>query len=146
MPERLRLSRRRGARLPEGARSVARPSRHGNPFRVGDTVEVTDLDSGRLIVPGYGEYWIGDLPAPRPPMVAQLVVDARLAVALFRVEWEIRLELIRQEGADFCEDWIADLDHLRGHDLACWCELGAPCHADVLLELANTPEAWWRGL
>lgn len=26
---------------------------------------------------------------------------------------------------------------LRGHDLACWCPLGQPCHADVLLELAN---------
>lgn len=26
---------------------------------------------------------------------------------------------------------------LRGHDLACWCSLDAPCHADVLLELAN---------
>lgn len=26
---------------------------------------------------------------------------------------------------------------LRGHDLACWCPLEQPCHADVLLELAN---------
>lgn len=26
---------------------------------------------------------------------------------------------------------------LRGHDLACWCRLDEPCHADVLLELAN---------
>jgi len=26
---------------------------------------------------------------------------------------------------------------LRGKDLACWCPLGQPCHADVLLELAN---------
>ena len=26
---------------------------------------------------------------------------------------------------------------LRGHDLACWCPLDRPCHADVLLELAN---------
>jgi len=26
---------------------------------------------------------------------------------------------------------------LRGKDLACWCRPGAPCHADVLLELAN---------
>lgn len=25
---------------------------------------------------------------------------------------------------------------LRGHDLACWCPEG-PCHADVLLEIAN---------
>lgn len=31
----------------------------------------------------------------------------------------------------------ADLDELRGHDLCCWCPLDRPCHADVLLELAN---------
>lgn len=26
---------------------------------------------------------------------------------------------------------------LKGRDLACWCEPGEPCHADVLLEIAN---------
>lgn len=26
---------------------------------------------------------------------------------------------------------------LRGRDLACWCPLDQPCHADVLLEIAN---------
>jgi hypothetical protein len=26
---------------------------------------------------------------------------------------------------------------LRGKDLACWCPLDQPCHADVLLEIAN---------
>ena len=26
---------------------------------------------------------------------------------------------------------------LRGKDLACWCPLDLPCHADVLLEVAN---------
>jgi hypothetical protein len=26
---------------------------------------------------------------------------------------------------------------LRGHDLACWCPLDGPCHADVLLKVAN---------
>lgn len=30
---------------------------------------------------------------------------------------------------------------LRGKNLACWCKPGEPCHADVLLELANAPEA-----
>lgn len=30
--------------------------------------------------------------------------------------------------------WLAPL---RGKDLACWCPLDQPCHADVLLELAN---------
>jgi hypothetical protein len=32
--------------------------------------------------------------------------------------------------------WI---EPLRGKNLACWCPLDQPCHADVLLELANTP-------
>jgi hypothetical protein len=30
-----------------------------------------------------------------------------------------------------------DVDELRGKDLACWCEPDQPCHADVLLEIAN---------
>lgn len=29
------------------------------------------------------------------------------------------------------------LHELRGKNLACWCRAGKPCHADVLLELAN---------
>lgn len=29
------------------------------------------------------------------------------------------------------------LEPLTGHDLACWCPLDQPCHADILLELAN---------
>ena len=28
-------------------------------------------------------------------------------------------------------------ERLRGKDLACWCPLDQPCHADVLLEIAN---------
>jgi hypothetical protein len=32
-----------------------------------------------------------------------------------------------------------DLSALRGRDLACWCPLDQPCHADVLLYLANAP-------
>jgi hypothetical protein len=27
---------------------------------------------------------------------------------------------------------------LRGKNLACWCPLDQPCHADVLLEMANS--------
>lgn len=30
---------------------------------------------------------------------------------------------------------------LAGKDLACWCALDQPCHADVLLEIANGVEA-----
>lgn len=28
-------------------------------------------------------------------------------------------------------------EHLRGKNLACWCPLEQPCHADFLLEIAN---------
>ena len=36
------------------------------------------------------------------------------------------------------EDWLAWVKiELRGSDLACWCPLDQPCHADVLLEIAN---------
>jgi hypothetical protein len=30
-----------------------------------------------------------------------------------------------------------DIAELRGRNLACWCALNKPCHADVLLEIVN---------
>lgn len=41
---------------------------------------------------------------------------------------------IREQGG---KSLLRDLHELRGKNLACWCPLGEPCHADVLLELAN---------
>ena len=45
-----------------------------------------------------------------------------------------------------CEPSVAaSLNELRGKNLACWCKIvdqhgnAVPCHADVLLELANRP-------
>ncbi|MCC6355246.1 MAG: DUF4326 domain-containing protein [Verrucomicrobiae bacterium] len=32
---------------------------------------------------------------------------------------------------------LARIGELRGKDLACWCLLDGPCHADALLKLAN---------
>ncbi len=46
------------------------------------------------------------------------------AVALYR-----RLVTSPPPGHDYVE--------LRSKDLACWCPLDGPCHADVLLEHAN---------
>ncbi|OWV94233.1 hypothetical protein ATY81_12335 [Rhizobium sp. R72] len=31
-------------------------------------------------------------------------------------------------------------NELRGKNLACWCKHGSPCHADVLLQVANRPQ------
>jgi len=35
---------------------------------------------------------------------------------------------------DYVHAHIADL---RGKNLACWCKPGAPCHAELLLQMAN---------
>lgn len=45
------------------------------------------------------------------------------SLRLFRKDLEERLKV----EPDF-------LDPLRGKDLACWCPLDKPCHADILLE------------
>lgn len=37
----------------------------------------------------------------------------------------------------FQKNLTKDLEELRGKDLACWCALDKPCHAEVLLKLAN---------
>jgi hypothetical protein len=43
-----------------------------------------------------------------------------------------------REYLSLCPDLIEKAGRtLRGRDLACWCALDQPCHADVLLELAN---------
>lgn len=33
--------------------------------------------------------------------------------------------------------WGQLLTEIKGRNLACWCPLNKPCHADVLLEMAN---------
>jgi hypothetical protein len=35
------------------------------------------------------------------------------------------------------QDPPPDLTPLRGKNLMCWCPIGQPCHADVLLEIAS---------
>jgi Domain of unknown function (DUF4326) len=47
-------------------------------------------------------------------------------------------EPVRQGGNLYHPPSSAKIrQHLRGYDLACWCPLDEPCHADVLLEIAN---------
>jgi Domain of unknown function (DUF4326) len=49
----------------------------------------------------------------------------------------------RDEAIRRYREWLSEsgnerkLAELAGRDLACWCPLDLPCHADVLLDLAN---------
>ena len=88
-PKRVQLSRRKGWKIPPHTVSVARPTRWGNPFRVG-----VDGDAAECV---------------------RKYRDCHIA------GWERSYFISR----------------LRGKNLACWCKLDEPCHADVLLEVAN---------
>jgi hypothetical protein len=51
---------------------------------------------------------------------------------------QLAVDRYRNDLMKHQDDLLAGiLAPLRGHDLACWCPLDQPCHADVLLELAN---------
>ena len=85
--------------MPADTILVARPTRWGNPFKIGQTV----TGAGRTY----------------RCTTAEDVVQAFAAIP--------------RSAADHTE--IAQA--LGGKNLACWCGLDAPCHADVLLEIAN---------
>ena len=54
----------------------------------------------------------------------------------YRVEGRGRAEAVELFRRNFFYSGL-DATELRGKDLVCWCPLDEPCHADVLLELAN---------
>jgi hypothetical protein len=45
----------------------------------------------------------------------------------------------REQAKAQAEAFPSYYEPLRGKNLACWCPLDKPCHADALLELANRP-------
>lgn len=48
------------------------------------------------------------------------------------------VECFREMMLQSPERTASAIEELRGKDLACFCKLGEPCHADVLLEIANS--------
>jgi hypothetical protein len=64
--------------------------------------------------------------------------DRRTAVAQYRTWLEMPHALpVQHNGRTYYRPSPEDIASLRGKDLACYCPLDGPCHADVLLEWAN---------
>lgn len=110
-PIRIQRKRTKGWKMPPNTVYVGRPSKWGNPWGVNDGDE--DSPSGGLAS-------------------LHRVNSAAEAVAMFRQRLMENL-MESDESVDI-------LIQLRGKNLACWCQLDQPCHADVLLELANAGE------
>ena len=116
-PVRIQRQRTKGWRMPEGAIYVGRPAWWGNPYPIRDFGRLRAVELFRNSLMGH---W-----SPSP--FAADEPDWLINAAYRTHEW------MRQSGRR-----IENVRHdLRGHDLACWCPLDQPCHADVLLELAN---------
>lgn len=126
-PQRIQRKRTRGWRMPANTVYVGRPTRWGNPWT---------LDA----------YWDAGYSGSARRA-------AEVAVDLFRA-WMTQTRSLwggSVPGPEIHAPWDKpgvtrtppDLSALRGKDLACWCALvdeegnRLPCHADVLLELAN---------
>lgn len=113
-PVRVQLSRTKGWRKSGNTVVVARPTQWGNPFDWQEALEEWG-----------GSEW-----------------EAKAAVSMIYRDW-----LTMAEPERFHPDLrgrrvaiLANLSDIRGKNLACWCKPGSPCHADVLLELANATE------
>lgn len=112
MPERIQRKRTKGWRMPPNTVYVGRPSKWGNPWHVRDMGR-----HGPLVQDQVRNSYPSTMPIAR-----------RFAV------WKFRRFLSTEFGRK-----RFPVEQLRGKNLACWCRIGEPCHADVLLELANQP-------
>ena len=122
---RVQLRRTKGWRKPAWAVSVARPGPFGNPYRA------------EKCVGGWAVYDRGCL--------------ASEVHRGFLSRYEFRDNAIRR-AIELYRYWINHTEQVAlrnriratfalstGKVPACWCPLDSPCHADVILEVANTP-------
>ena len=131
MPKRIQMTRQRPWRTDNpDAVIVARPSKWGNPFRVeraGSCHVSTELTSQWRNGPHWHTVW--------PEGASWCYPTAAEAAARAVEVLDFRIQFAPDEVNYPTQDEIRA--ELAGRDLACWCPLDQPCHADVLLELAN---------
>jgi len=127
MPQRIQRKRTKGWRMPENTVYVGRGSRWGNPFKV------LQRDCGCWDVEDEnGVTYLLD-PSMHAPSECSGSIPKRFAA---RDAADLFLSLYVGHRV-FQERSTEELSALAGKNLACWCPLDQPCHADVLLELAN---------
>jgi hypothetical protein len=113
MPKRIQLSRAKGWRLPANAAKVDRTTHFGNPYVIGERMDMKMV-----------RRWGWHISPEGQRIVCK---DASDAVRRFEhaLQWDEAIhDYVREE--------------LCGKDLACWCALDQPCHVTVLLRIANS--------
>lgn len=116
MPKRIQRKRTKGWKMPADAVYVGRPTIFGNP------VVVNDRCTAKEAAATYGRM----LRVSQTKLASMAVYengDRAVMAGLGMIMWREKVK--------------SRLPELRGKDLACFCPLDQPCHADVLLRLAN---------
>ncbi len=139
-PKRVQMSRQHPWRAEHpDAVIVARPSRWGNWYRVTTLRKRYEENSRYVAALPDPDAWIVEHVDKRGMQWGGFT-DRSEATA-FAVDMHRRSLLATRADLDGLLHHEHYLAELRGRDLACWCPLDQPCHADVLLELANAEVA-----
>ena len=91
--------------MPEDTIYVGRPTKWGNPFHVKEL-------GAEEAVKRYKECILNNT------MCYAYIDEIEASIQFDRFKW-----------------MAENLEQLRGKDLACFCSLSSPCHADILIEL-----------
>lgn len=131
-PRRIQRHRTKGWRAPAGAIYVGRGSRWGNDYVLHKTqVRTPAIDGSDWEQEGR----IGKTSGQRHAFVHS---DGRIT-------WHLVQDATPEQVVELYRRWLtgrpallaAVREQLHGRDLMCWCKTTDPCHADVLLEIAN---------
>jgi len=133
-PQRIQRTRTKGWRMPPNTVYIGRPSKWGSPFAVF----------------GRNEYLMCDASHRRTILTPWVIFDHEQDIDVYPATAQIAVDYYRRWLAKEFNDGLGYgivrpctftveniIAELRGKNLACWCALDAPCHGDVLLEIAN---------
>lgn len=116
-PKRIQRKRTKGWKIPPNTVNCTRPGKWGNPFKVGNYYTISKSGWMTPCTPEAIEL------AKKSPRYI-FIVDAQCAVDTYESYMKNLM-------------FPYDFTELRGKNLACFCKEGQPCHADILLKLAN---------
>lgn len=125
-PVRIQRLRKKGWVTPPGSVYVGRPTKWGNPFKFnlkGDIIYGDATHRRTILNP-----WIF-IETCEPDKIRERVIELHKQWLNGENSWnivpcELTSEQIKQE--------------LKGLTLTCWCPPDKKCHADILLEIANS--------
>ncbi len=128
MCKRIQRKRSKGWRKPPNTVYVGRESKWGNPFKLMGDIIYYNAKHRRKV---FSVWIIHEHTHHFEPKLR----NARI-VELYNI-W-INNSFPTEKGIAHCSFNYNDVKReLKGKDLMCWCKLDEPCHADILLRLAN---------